>query len=194
MSEIKKKNKPLRLDLACGNNLQKDFIGVDIVGKPDSQADIVHDLLTFPWPFEDNSVDEVFNSHFLEHIPHGNGYNDPMFEFMDELYRILKPGGIARFICPYYTSVRAFQDPTHQRCISEPMFNYFVKAWREMNNLEHYPVKCDFEIVKLDHAVSEEFTGKSQDAVAYSAMHMWNVVMDLQVTLRKPKKAKLTKV
>ena len=181
----------LKLDLACGNNKQKGFVGVDIVGKPDSQADIVWDLLKFPWEFaKDNSADEVFASHWLEHIPHGNGYNDPLYQVMDEIYRILKPGGIARFVCPYYTSVRAFQDPTHQRFISEPMFNYFNKAWREApgNNLGHYPVKCNFDIVKLDHAISEEYTGRAQDAVQSAAMHFWNVVMDLQIILRKPKK------
>lgn len=184
MTKLNKK----RLDIACGNNLQKGFIGIDIVGKPESQAEIVHDLLTFPWPFEDNSIDETFCSHFLEHIPHGNGYNDPMFEFMDELYRVLKPGAGATFICPYYTSVRAFQDPTHQRFINEPMFNYFNEDWRKLNKLTHYPIKCNFEIIKLDHAIAEELNGKAQDAIAYQAMHMWNVVMDLQVTLRKPKK------
>lgn len=190
-----KKNK-IRLDLASGNNKQKGYIGVDIIGPPDTDADVVHDLMKFPWPFEDNSVDEVFASHYLEHVPHSTpeinrpGFDDPMFHFMDEIYRILKPGGLARFVCPYYTSVRAVQDPTHLRFISEPMFNYFNKKWREeLNQLKHYPVKCDFEIVKLDHAISEEFTGKSQEAVAYSAMHFWNTVMDLQVTLRKPKKA-----
>ena len=187
MSEIKKKNQ-IKLDIACGNNLQKGFIGIDIVGKPDSQAEIVHDLLTSPWPLEDNSVDETFCSHFLEHIPKGDSYHAPIYQFMDELYRVLKPGGLARFISPYYTSVRAFQDPTHHQFISEPLFNYFNEGWRKLNHLTHYPVKCDFEIVKLDHAVSEEFTGKAQDAVAYQAMHMWNVIMDLQVVLRKPKK------
>lgn len=181
-----------KLDLACGNNLQKGFVGIDIVGKPDSQAEIVWDLMKFPWEFaEDNSVDEVFASHYLEHIPHGNGYNDPFWNFFDELYRILKPGGTAKFITPYYASVRAFQDPTHLRFITEPTYNYLNKKWRcELNALSHYPVKCDFEIIKIDHAVSEEMTGKSQEAVAYLAMHNWNVIMDLQVTLRKPKKVK----
>ena len=147
--------------------------------------------MSFPWTFaQDNSVDEIFCSHFLEHIKHGDGYHDPLFQFMDEVHRILKPGGIARFVCPYYTSVRAFQDPTHLRFISEPMFHYFTKKWRELNKLTHYPVKCDFEIVKLDHAVSEEMTGKAQDAVAYQAMHMWNVVQDIMITLRKPKLTK----
>ena len=179
-----------KLDLACGNNKQKGFIGVDIT-KVGTQADIEWDLMKFPWEFaKDNSVDEVFASHYLEHVPHGNGSSDPLFQFMDEIYRILKPGGLARFVCPYYTSVRAFQDPTHLRFISEPMFQYFNKDWRKLNKLEHYPVTCNFNIIKLDHAISEEFTGKAQDAVAYNAMHFWNVVQDLQVILQKPKLTK----
>lgn len=183
-----KKDNKVRLDLACGSNKQKGYIGVDIT-KENTQADIEWDLLKkYPWPWEDNSVDEVFASHFLEHIPKGDSFQAPIYQFMDEIYRILKPGGIARFISPYYTSVRAVQDPTHHQFISEPMFNYFSKKWREINKLTHYPVKCDFEIVKLDHAVSEEYTGRAQDAVAQAAMHFWNVVMDLQITLRKPKK------
>lgn len=184
MKETKNK---VKVDLGCGNNKQKGFIGVDIT-KEGTQADIAHDLLhDFPWPFEDSSVDEAFASHFIEHVPHGDGYHDPLFDFMNEIWRIIKPGGIVRFIAPYYTSVRAFQDPTHLRFISEPMFQYFNEDWRKLNKLEHYPIKTNFKILKLDHAVSEEFTGKSQDAVAYQAMHMWNVVHDIMVTLQKPR-------
>ncbi len=179
--------KQLKLDLACGNNLQKDFIGVDIT-KKGTKASIEFNLLTFPWTFaKDNSVDEVFASHFLEHIPHGDGFHDPFFQFFDEVHRILKPGGIARFVTPYYAHARAFQDPTHQRFIPEMTYHYLTVAWRKANKLTHYPVKCDFEIVKIDHGVSPEYTGKSQEAISYSAMHEWNVIMDLMVILRKPK-------
>ena len=74
------------------------------------------------------------------------------------------------------------------RSIGEPTFFYLTKAWRKMNKLEHYPIKCNFEMVKVDHSISEEYVGKAQDAVAYQAMHMWNVVNDIMVILRKPKK------
>jgi len=182
------KKDPYKLDLGCGRNLQPGFTGVDIVGKPETDADIVHNLFfDFPWPFKDNSIKEVFSSHVIEHLPHGDGYHDPFFQFFDELYRILKPGGIARFVVPYFTSVRAIQDPTHMRSIGEPTFFYLSKAWRKMNKLEHYPIKCDFDLVKVDHAISEEFVGKAQDAITYQAMHMWNVVTDVSVILRKPK-------
>ena len=187
LAKKSKKNKVVRLDLACGNNKQKGFVGVDIT-KKGTQADIEADLLKFPWTFaKDNSVDEVFSSHFLEHIPHGNGYHDPFFQFFDELYRILKPGGIARFVVPYFTSVRAIQDPTHMRSIGEPTFFYLSKKWRKINKLEHYPINCDFDLVKVDHAISEEFVGKAQDAITYQALHMWNVVNDIMVIIRKRK-------
>ena len=176
-----------RVDLECGNNKQKGFIGIDIT-KIGTQADIAHNLLTFPWPFDDNSVDETFCSHFLEHIPHGDGYHDPFWDFFNELWRILKPGGIAKFVTPYYASVRAFQDPTHTRMITEPTYNYFNKAWRAMNKLEHYPIHSEFNIIKIDHAVSEEMNGKAADAVSYQALHFWNVIMDIMVTIQKPKK------
>ena len=177
-------SKLLKLDLACGNNKQKGFVGVDVT-KKGTQADIEHNLLTFPWPFKDGSVSEVFCSHFLEHIPHGDGYHDPFFSFFDELSRILKTGGTATFVCPYYTSVRAIQDPTHMRSIGEPTFAYLSKRWRKINKLEHYPIWCDFDVVKMDHSVSEELSGKSQEAVSYQAAHSWNTIYDILATIKK---------
>lgn len=181
-----KKQKLVKYDLACGNNLQKGYIGVDFP-KKGTQAKIEHNLLSFPWPIKDNSVDEFFCSHFIEHIPHGNdGHNDPFYQFFDEVFRCLKPGGVIRTITPYYANGRAFQDPSHQRFITEGTFLYLTKPWRKMNKLEHYPVKCDFLIEKIDHAISEEYNGRAQEAVQHAALHSWNVVNDILVTLRKP--------
>ena len=180
----KLKKDPAKLDLACGNNLQSGFTGIDVT-KKGTQADIEFNLLAFPWPFKDNSIKEVFASHFLEHIPHGDGYRDPFFDFFNEVYRILKLNGIARFICPYYSSIRAWQDPTHQRAISEATFLYVSKKWRKLNKLEHYPIKCDFEVIKFDHGINMSQQGKSQDAIQYSAMHDINIIDDIIVTLKK---------
>ena len=174
----------IKLDLACGNNLQKGFIGVDIT-KKGTKAKIEHDLSKYPWPFKDKSVDEIWCSHYLEHIPHIDSYNDGLFLFMDEVWRILKPGAIARFLCPYYTSQRAIQDPTHQRSIGEATFLYFSQPWREANKLEHYPVSCDFDIVKVDHSMVGGYEGRSSEAVQYEALHSWNTISDIMVTLKK---------
>jgi ubiquinone/menaquinone biosynthesis C-methylase UbiE len=39
-------------------------------------------------PFSDNSVDKIYTSHFLEHIPQRKG-----FHVLQEIYRIIKKGG-----------------------------------------------------------------------------------------------------
>ena len=178
------KKDPKKLDLACGNNLQPGFTGVDIT-KKGTQADIEWDLMKFPWPFKDSSIKQIFASHYVEHIPHGNGYDDPFYQFMDECYRILKKDGTATFVTPYYTSQRAFQDPSHMRFIGEASYLYVNKKWREMNKLTHYPIKADFEVVNINHAVSEEFNGRAQEAIQYAGLHSWNVINDIIVTLKK---------
>jgi hypothetical protein len=190
-----KKETVLKLSLACGDRKPEGFKGVDIA-KTDS-ADYVQDLLQFPWSqFADNSVDEIECSHFVEHIPHGNGYNDPFFEFFDEIYRILKPAefdpnnpniplkGFAQIVCPYYSSMRAWQDPTHNRAISEASFLYLNKQWRVDNKLDHYPVSCDFDFT-YGYILSPAWQQRNQETQAFAVQSYLNSVNDIQVTLVK---------
>ena len=186
---------PLRLSLACGDRVPEGFKGVDMI-KTDS-VDYVQDLLKFPWAqFADNSVDEIECTCFVEHIPHGNSYNDPFFQFFDEIHRILKPAefdannpniattGFARISCPYYSSSRAWWDPTHQRAISEQSFLYLNKQWRIDNKLDHYPVSCDFDF-SYGYTIAPEWQNRSQEAQSFAIQHYLNVVTDIQVLLTK---------
>jgi hypothetical protein len=188
-------SEPLRLSLACGGNKPEGFKGVDIVKTTD--ADYVVDLLTFPWKeFADNSVDEIECMNFVEHIPHGNSQHDPFFQFFDEIHRILKPAefdqanpniatkGFARIVAPYYSSMRAWQDPTHQRAISEASFLYLNKEWRESNHLDHYPISCDFDF-SYGYIINPEWQNRSQEAQSFAIQHYLNVVSDIQVMLTK---------
>lgn len=47
-------------------------------------------------PIGPGTVDQVYCSHFMEHIPHGT----PLITVMNEAWRILKPGGTFTIICP----------------------------------------------------------------------------------------------
>lgn len=185
----------LKLSLACGDRKPEGFKGVDIA-KTDS-TDYVQDLLTFPWTqFADNSVDEIECSHFIEHIPHGNGYNDPFFQFFDEIYRILKPAefdpanpnvplkGFAVFVAPYYSSIRAWQDPTHQRAISEATFLYLNKQWRIDNKLDHYPVSCNFDF-NYGYLISQEWQSRNQETQSFATRNYTNAVTDIQAQIIK---------
>lgn len=173
----------LRVDLACGQMKKSGYIGIDGVNV--EGVDIVHDLFKFPWPLKDNSVWDVHCAHFVEHIPHvipgyqGEGLN----LFMEELYRVLMMGGQATIVCPFYTSVRAHQDPTHCRYITDVTFDYYNKGG--IGKVDHYAAKCNFEIVHRRYVLSKEYEGLGDEARTWALRHQWNVVDDIQFTLRK---------
>jgi SAM-dependent methyltransferase len=166
----------MKLDIACGQNKQPGFKGVDIAALPG--VDFVWDLEKFPWePFKDNSVDEVYCSHYIEHTP-------DLISFMNEVWRICKDGAKVTFIAPYYTSIRAWQDPTHKRAISEATFFYFNKEWREVNKLDHYPIKADFQISNILLFFNPPWDKKTEEARQFAKDHYWNVVSDILVELK----------
>lgn len=172
---MEKEKKPLKLNLACGRIKMEGFLGVDIVKT--EATDIVMDLEKFPWKFEDNSVEEIFCSHYVEHTP-------DLVRFMDECWRILVPGGKMTIIAPYYSSIRAWQDPTHKRAISEATFLYFNKQWREQNKLEHYGIKSDFDF-SYGYVLNPNWANRNEEARNFAINYYINVVNDIQVNLTK---------
>lgn len=178
---------PLRLHLGCGRNPKEGFINIDMYDIPG--VDLVHDLSKFPWPFEDNSVDEIFSSHFLEHFS-GSDFS----LIMQECYRILKPKeenekgevtvGKMTHHGPYWSSVRAIQDPTHLTKLSAERFLYYNKEWRKVNGLEHYLPEVDFDFVYGYHW-HPDFVNKNHEAQQYALNHYINAVTDITVTLYK---------
>lgn len=171
-----------KLDIACGQNKQVGYKGIDISG----DADIVHDLFEFPWPIKTSCVQEVFCSHFIEHVPHDHpGWEkDGWFLFFDELYRIMKRDGVAQFHHPYAKNDRAFWDPTHVRFVHEVSWYYLDKSWREMQGLDHYPADHDFEVVTINTDLQGDLASRHHEAQAYARNHYWNAVGDLSVFLK----------
>lgn len=166
----------LKLDLGAGQNKRPDFTGVDIAPTSDIKAD----LFQFPWPFDDNSVGEVFSSHFFEHVP-----QTLRGRFMDELWRIMVVDATALFITPYYSSMRAIQDPTHQwPPICEASYLYFNRVWREQNKLDHYDIKCNFDF-SYGYALDPDTQVRNTETQSFWAKHYVNAVSDLHVTLIK---------
>jgi len=172
----------IRLDVACGCNLAEGFVGVDISKNTD--ASIIHDLNSYPWPFEDGSVMEVRVSHYLEHTA-------DIKRFMEELWRITVHAATIVINAPYYSSIRAWQDYTHVRTISEATFLYFNRDWMQMNRLEHYGVNCNFAIQSVNFLYSGEWKVRANSAQEYARKHYLNVVDDIVVTLRTIKEQKV---
>lgn len=176
---------PLKLDLGCGQRKVEGFVGVDICAC--LGVDVVHDLMKFPWPWESDSVAEVFCSHFIEHIPHrafGDNGPDPFFMFFDELYRVMKVGATGKFIAPYYSSMRAWQDPQHTRAISDATGLYLNKGWRVANKLDHYPIHCDFDYV-ISYDVPNTIMVRSEEWRQFAFTHYSNTISDVHLVVTK---------
>lgn len=108
-----------KLDMGCGLRKRTDAIGID--KNPRSQADIIHDLDQFPYPFTDNEFDEVICDNVLEHL-------DDVIRVMEEIHRIVKPGGIVTIIVPFFTDRNAFNDPTHKHFFGTRSFDYLIEG------------------------------------------------------------------
>lgn len=120
----------LRLDLGAGQHPQPGFVPID--------RDTV-DLFVTPWPWDTSTVDQVWCSHFVEHVPN-------LIGFMNELWRILRGGASATIVHPYQHSSTAWGDPTHVRALNEDSWAYYNAEWRKTNGLDHYPIVADFTI------------------------------------------------
>ena len=166
----------MKLDIACGQNKQKGFKGVDIA--PGEGVDFVWDLEQYPWePFKDNSFDEIYVSHYAEHTK-------DLMKFMNEVWRIAENDAKVTIVGPYYTSIRAWQDPTHTRTLSEATWLYYNKAWREANKLDHYPITCDFGVSQMVVFFNPPWDKKTEEARQFAQQHYWNVVSDICVELK----------
>jgi SAM-dependent methyltransferase len=107
------------LHLGCGSTKLKGAVGLDI--DPKSQADIIHDMESYPYPVKESSFDEVFAEHVIEHM-------DNIPKVMEEIHRILKNGGKLIIRGPHFSSVDMFTDPTHRHFMTSRTFDYFVKG------------------------------------------------------------------
>ena len=100
-------------------NGRKAWTGlVTLDSNPDHGCDVVHDLNSTPWPFEDDVFDEVHAYEVLEHLGR-QGDLPSFFAHFWEIYRILKPGGHLCATVPRWDSMWAWSDPGHTRVISE---------------------------------------------------------------------------
>jgi predicted SAM-dependent methyltransferase len=112
----------LRIDLGCGSAKREGFVGLDYVDLP--EVDHVLDLTTERFPFDDDSVDEVFSAHFLEHIDEPN-------HVFEEIGRICRDGARIEIWTPYAWTNEAFLYG-HIHYISEEMWQHLGVSHRDV--------------------------------------------------------------
>lgn len=124
-------------------------------------------------PFPDSSIESIVSHHCLEHI------DASFIPLMDEVYRVLKPGGVLRAIVPLFPSKAAVEDPDHKRYFMEETFETFCGAedgshWHESFSVPY--TSCRFEMVHKD------ITARLEDPAEW-----WGPedVREIRVALRK---------
>jgi SAM-dependent methyltransferase len=144
------------LDLGCGGTPRNpyeadEFYGVDIASWGDENI-VIADLAIEPIPFEDGTFDYVTAFDFLEHIPRvvyldGKARNS-FIEVMNEVYRVLLPGGIFYAVTPAFPNEGAFSDPTHVNYITGGTSLYFTGGYNNIG--KEYGFNGMFEVVHED--------------------------------------------
>jgi predicted SAM-dependent methyltransferase len=115
---------PVQIEL--GSNIKREgWITIDISDGADINID-----LTLPIPLNDKMIDIIYTSHLLEHF----SYKD-LIELMNELLRILKPGGILKISVP---DARIFIDAYESN--DQVMINELSKT----NHFKHPFTRIDF--------------------------------------------------
>ena len=109
-------NPPRTLDVGCGMNKYPGSIGID--RNPACRADVLCDLDHIPYPFADNSFDQLRAIHVIEHV-------SDVIRSMEEFHRLVRPGGRVRIETPHYTDFSSFCDPTHRWHLTTFSFRYF---------------------------------------------------------------------
>lgn len=115
----------VKLDIGCGLNKQKGFIGVDWAS-PD--ADIKCDI-EGPLPIDSDYADFILCSHVFEHIRNFRG-------LMDDLWRVLKGERMMIVRVPRYDFATAYGDPEHIRFFHPNQFLYFTPLWHYANGVK----------------------------------------------------------
>jgi len=160
----------LKLNLGCNRHPIEGYVNVDIekFEGVDQTAD-----LEKPWPWEDESVEEILTADLPEHLRVWYEEPDPdllekaletdsvqfvvdalrkpkrhygIIHFMNEAYRVLKPGGLLKLKIPSTESMAWAQDPTHVSYWNENTLLYFTnEIYRGF-----YPgIKAKFQPVRV---------------------------------------------
>jgi len=127
-----------RLNLGSGRKRYSGYINID--ANPKSNPDIVRDLEK-GLPFDDNSIDEIYSEHFLEHVN-----PDELHFVMYEIWRVLKPGCFASIIVPIGIGWR--NSPEHKTHFEENSWIFFT----DWNRQEDTGYKFKLVFYKVNRA------------------------------------------
>jgi SAM-dependent methyltransferase len=144
------------LDLGCGLSPRNPYKHNEIYGCDIREIDAAVEKIGFsykranvvvgPIPFPDGYFNSVSAFDFLEHIP-----REKVISVMDDIYRVLKPGGSLEHLTPSTDGRGAFSDPNH-------VSFWNAASWLYYTDDEHralYGIKAKFRGTVKDIVTNE---------------------------------------
>jgi predicted SAM-dependent methyltransferase len=181
----------MKLNVGCGYSKRDGWLNVDkfAVCEPDQ----VMDAEVFPWPFDDNSVDEILFHHSLEHM---GADADVFLRLIQEVYRVCKPAAKVQIDVPHPRHDNFINDPTHVRVVTPELLTLFSKARNRKaretdasNTALALYLDVDFEVRGAAVYLEERFqralaAGQISEAQMIEIIRTENnVVVETQITL-----------
>ncbi len=103
----------MKLNLGCGYKKRQGYLNVD--NQSGCQPDVILDLENEKWPWPDNSVEDVFMEHILEHLGETKAQ---YFHVIRELYRVCQDRAQIHIVVPHPNHENFLHDCTHVRPIT----------------------------------------------------------------------------
>lgn len=131
----------VKLELGCGpRKLDKLSIGIDALDYP--CVDIIGDIFQVLARLPDAVVDEVYSSHFIEHIP-------DTAKLLNELARVMKADGELIIIAPHFSNPYYYSDFTHKTFFGLYSMSYLAQdeiLWRKVPT---YQQELNFDVIDI---------------------------------------------
>ena len=180
----------LKLNLGCGSDIQHGYLNVDKYGHPD----LAWDLEQFPWPWENNSIEEIKLSHVLEHL---GANTDIYINLIKEIYRVSIPNANIFIRVPHPRHDDFLHDPTHVRPITPDGLALFSrklnKLWMD-NGASNTPLgvihDVDFEIINVNNILDEPWSSQlnngqiNPEQLTQASRQFNNVIKEYQIVLK----------
>ena len=131
------------LDIGCRDRKEPNFTGINWKKYP--TVDIVHNLEVFPYPLKSSSCLTIKAAHVVEHIKPWL-----VFEWFDEMWRLLLPDGQLAVSAPYPGSRGFYNDPTHCSFITEATWQHLDPDFPLYKLYEPKPWKIEYSIWRPD--------------------------------------------
>jgi len=186
----------MKLNMGCGRFQLDGWVNVDVVA--DCEPDILFDLESRPWPWPDDSAEQVLFSHSLEHM----GREPRVFlGIMQELYRVCCNRAQIQINVPHPRHDSFIDDPTHVPAITPGTLHLMdreicdglARGGSANTPFAHY-LRVDFSMIVDNRLLAEPYASQrvsntiSDDDVAQLSLQFNNVVREYQFVLvaRKP--------